>query len=48
MAAPVLEEKVLYLLDPHGASRRSWALKAADASIRAFRGLFPSGVCDRA
>jgi electron-transferring-flavoprotein dehydrogenase len=41
MAAPVLEEKVVYLLDPIGASRRSWALRAADASIRAFKGLLP-------
>jgi electron-transferring-flavoprotein dehydrogenase len=39
MAVPVAEEKVLYLLDPIGASRRSWALRAADASIRAFSGL---------
>lgn len=35
MAAPVGEEKVLYLLDPIGASRRSMALRAADAVIRA-------------
>jgi electron-transferring-flavoprotein dehydrogenase len=41
MATPVTEEKVLYLLDPLGASRRSWALRAADASIRAFSGLLP-------
>ncbi|MGA2662250.1 MAG: 4Fe-4S ferredoxin, partial [Verrucomicrobiota bacterium] len=41
MAAPVLEEKVVYLLDPIGASRRSWALRAADACIRAFKGLLP-------
>ena len=41
MATPVTEEKVLYLLDPVGASRRSWALRAADASIRAFSGLLP-------
>ena len=37
MAAPVGEEKVLYLLDPHGASRRSAALRSADALIRAFK-----------
>jgi electron-transferring-flavoprotein dehydrogenase len=37
MAAPVAEEKVLYLLDPVGASRRSPALRAADAAIRAAR-----------
>ncbi len=35
MAAPVSEEKVLYLLDPHGASRRSPALRLADSLIRA-------------
>ncbi len=36
MAAPVAQEKVVYLLDPAGASRRSPALRAADAAIRAF------------
>jgi electron-transferring-flavoprotein dehydrogenase len=41
MAAPVTEEKVVYLLDPIGASRRSWPLRAADACIRAFSGLVP-------
>ena len=41
MAAPVTEEKVVYLLDPIGASRRSWCLHAADAGIRAFQGLLP-------
>jgi electron-transferring-flavoprotein dehydrogenase len=41
MAAPVREEKVLYLLDPIGASRRSAPLKATDAFIRAFSGLVP-------
>jgi electron-transferring-flavoprotein dehydrogenase len=35
MSAPVKEEKVVYLLDPIGASRRSIALRAADTSIRA-------------
>jgi len=39
MATPVTEEKVVYLLDPLGASRRSWPLRAADACIRAFSGL---------
>jgi electron-transferring-flavoprotein dehydrogenase len=34
MAARVREEKVLYLLDPVGASRRPAALRAADAAIR--------------
>ncbi len=37
MAAKVRQEKVLYLLDPVGASRRSAALRAADAAIRAAR-----------
>jgi electron-transferring-flavoprotein dehydrogenase len=41
MAAPVGEEKMLYLLDPAGASRRSGALRAADALIRAFKWLLP-------
>jgi electron-transferring-flavoprotein dehydrogenase len=35
MAAPVAEERVLYLLDPIGASRRSLTLRAADALLRA-------------
>ena len=34
MAAPVADEHVLYLLDPHGASRRSAALRVADAGLR--------------
>ena len=34
MAAPVTTEKVVYLLDPVGASRRSAALHAADAMVR--------------
>lgn len=41
MAAHVTEEKVVYLLDPVGASRRSWPLRAADAFLRAFSGLLP-------
>jgi len=41
MAAPVGEEKVLYLLDPHGASRRSTALRVADKLIRAFKWVLP-------
>ncbi len=36
MAAPVTSEKMLYLLDPVGASRRSVALRAADVMIRTF------------
>ena len=35
MAARVVREKVVYLLDPIGASRRPGALRAADAAIRA-------------
>jgi electron-transferring-flavoprotein dehydrogenase len=34
MAATVVSEKVVYLLDPVGASRRSSALRAADQAIR--------------
>jgi len=34
MAAPVRNEKVVYLLDPHGASRRSVTLKLADGALR--------------
>ncbi len=41
LAAPVREERVLYLLDPIGASRRSAALRAADAMIRACRWALP-------
>ena len=41
MSAPVGEEKVLYLLDPVGASRRSVTLRAADAMIRAFKWALP-------
>ena len=37
MAAAVTREKVVYLLDPVGASRRSLALRLADRAIRAFR-----------
>jgi len=36
MATPVAEEKLIYLLDPNGASRRSWALRAADRFLRTF------------
>src|SRR5579859_3072002 len=35
MAAPVKSERVLYLLDPVGASRRSWALRMGDRVLRA-------------
>ena len=41
MSAPVGEEKVLYLLDPIGASRRSATLRAADAMVRAFKWALP-------
>ncbi len=41
MAAPVGEEKVLYLLDPAGASRRSAMLRLADKFIHAFRWALP-------
>jgi electron-transferring-flavoprotein dehydrogenase len=46
MATPVSEERVLYLLDPIGASRRSFALRAGDALLRGLGGLL--GVQDRA
>src|SRR5947209_2160949 len=35
MACDVKDEHVFYLLDPVGASRRSWALRCADALLRA-------------
>ncbi len=41
MAAPVSVEKVLYLLDPIGASRRSTLLKLADEMIQAFKWALP-------
>ena len=41
MSAPVGEEKVLYLLDPVGASRRSTALRLADSCIRATKFALP-------
>jgi len=41
MAAPVGEEKVLYLLDPVGASRRSMTLRLADSLIRATKFALP-------
>jgi electron-transferring-flavoprotein dehydrogenase len=41
MATPIGEEKVLYLLDPIGASRRSVTLRAADAMIRTFKWALP-------
>ena len=41
MAAPVGEEKVLYLLDPVGASRRSPTLRFADSLIRVTKWALP-------
>jgi electron-transferring-flavoprotein dehydrogenase len=41
LAAPVGEEKVIYLLDPHGASRRSMTLQLADSFINAFKFMLP-------
>lgn len=41
MAAPVSAEKVLYLLDPVGASRRSTMLKLADEMVQAFKWALP-------
>jgi electron-transferring-flavoprotein dehydrogenase len=41
LAAPVKTERVAYLLDPVGASRRSGALRVADALLRAFRWALP-------
>ena len=46
MAAAVKQERVFYLLDPIGASRRSFALRSADAVLRAARPLL--GVRDYA
>jgi electron-transferring-flavoprotein dehydrogenase len=37
LATPVRREKLVYLLDPHGASRRSLALRIADRCLRSFR-----------
>ncbi len=37
MAAEVSEEKIVYLLDPIGASRRPFLLRVADRLLRAFR-----------
>jgi len=39
MAAPVRKEKLVYLLDPIGASRRSFAFRMADRFIRALKPL---------
>ena len=42
MATPVAEERLLYLLDPIGASRRAPVLRLADRLIRMFGRWFPS------
>lgn len=39
MAAPVSGEKLVYLLDPHGASRRPWIMRVADRLLRALGGV---------
>ncbi len=41
MATPVSSEKLVYLLDPTGASRRSLALRAADRFLRTLRRFLP-------
>jgi electron-transferring-flavoprotein dehydrogenase len=41
LCTPVTEEKVVYLVDPHGASRRPLPLKAADAALKLLGGKFP-------
>lgn len=41
LAQPVRREQVVYLLDPIGASRRSWTLRAGDRLIRALAGALP-------
>lgn len=41
MAHPVTEERLLYLLDPIGASRRGAAVKAADAVLRGLKWMLP-------
>lgn len=46
MATPVRSERVLYLLDPVGASRRPWLLRAGDRVLRALNGTL--GVRDHA
>ncbi len=41
MACDVKHEKVLYLLDPVGASRRSWPVRLMDKFLRLFKFLLP-------
>ena len=38
MAAPVKTERILYLLDPVGASRRPWLLRMGDRLLRGLSG----------
>lgn len=40
MSAPVKKEKVVYLLDPVGASRRSFAFRTADRVLRSLKSIF--------
>jgi electron-transferring-flavoprotein dehydrogenase len=40
MATPVKKEKLVYLLDPIGASRRSWVFRVKDRLIRSLSPLF--------
>jgi electron-transferring-flavoprotein dehydrogenase len=39
MAAPVTAEKIIYLLDPTGTSRRPTSMRAADKALRALGGI---------
>src|ERR1051326_7728447 len=41
MATPIQEERVVYLLDPIGASRRSRMLRAADICLRTLKSVLP-------
>lgn len=40
MACDVKEEKLLYLMDPHGASRRPAMVKVADKTLNLLKGIF--------
>jgi electron-transferring-flavoprotein dehydrogenase len=46
MSAPVRQERIFYLLDPIGASRRTFGLRAADAALRSLGRI--AGVKDHA
>ena len=41
MSTPVTEERLLYLVDPYGASRRSFLLKSADLIFKNFGKILP-------